>query len=570
VKITSDALYSALVDDLRCYAGSASSLLGKGVYPTDLSRSQRAALSLSNSFLKKFMDRLDAGADRRARDKFLAANAKCAAWKPAAETPLDEHLLNGFKDRLWRFFQKGGYQREFGPDALCTRGRVGPGSSLLARGTDFYTKMFDSPLSCTSLTLYHWYNYACRLNPTWERAEEARKLKYGTAQVVQSSRLSFVPKTTEISRVICVEPTLNMWFQLAAYDELHDGLRRDFGIDLSIQPERNRALARLGSVGGGYTTIDLESASDSVSISMLEWALPKEVFRDLSKYRCSSVEMPDRTVERLQMFSSMGNGYTFPLQTIIFAAVVCSVYHWLNIPIDKPKGDWHGNYGVFGDDIICLDSSSRLVIRLLGLLGFRVNESKSFSEGPFRESCGADFYHGQNVRGVYLKEISKPSIYAMINNLVEFTARTGVAVPKVLRLLRKMVPWTPVPRWENDDAGIKTPLGFFRPRLDRNGSYAYYAWRPRPFELEIEGDKVRVPRGFKQRCFNPDGLYIALLHGSLKSNAISVRHDRVWYVRRLAVAPNWFYASHRAPKTTETGEVSDDWKRWESAFYVNL
>jgi len=248
--------------------------------------------------------------------------------------------------------------------------------------------------------------------------------------------------------------------------------------------------------------------------------------------------------------------------------VVCAVYWYLGIKPLKPSTGF-GNYGVFGDDIICVAESYSLVVHLLGLLGFRVNQHKSFNNGPFRESCGADYYHGFNVRGVYLKSSQMPSLFAAINQLNIFTARTGVRVPLTSAFLRKHVPWTTVPLWENDDAGIRTPLSFVTPRLDSNGSYAYYAWKPESAKLKVSDDEVSVPKGSKKRFFNPDGLHCAFLAGRLISMTIPIRHDRVRYRRKLSVAPNWEFSPSLATETSALRRAGE-WKRCETAFYLNL
>jgi hypothetical protein len=98
---------------------------------------------------------------------------------------------------------------------------------------------------------------------------------------------------------------------------------------------------------------------------------------------------------RLEKFSSMGNGYTFELETITFAAIAMSVCH------DCVLGrDVH----VFGDDIIVPSRHATEVCELLSLLGFSLNVKKTFLEGSFRESCGGDYYDGVGVRPYQLKE----------------------------------------------------------------------------------------------------------------------------------------------------------------------
>jgi hypothetical protein len=98
----------------------------------------------------------------------------------------------------------------------------------------------------------------------------------------------------------------------------------------------------------------------------------------------------------LEKFSSMGNGYTFPLETLIFYAIAFGVCVELGIPTHDVRA--------YGDDIICPTQAYPLLAEVLTHLGFDVNRKKSFSEGPFRESCGADYFQGIDIRPVYVKD----------------------------------------------------------------------------------------------------------------------------------------------------------------------
>jgi hypothetical protein len=83
----------------------------------------------------------------------------------------------------------------------------------------------------------------------------------------------------------------------------------------------------------------------------------------------------------LKKMSSMGNGYTFELMTLILTAISRTL---------DPAAT------VFGDDIIIAKDCAPRLIELLQEVGWVVNLDKSFVEGPFRESCGANWHddHG--------------------------------------------------------------------------------------------------------------------------------------------------------------------------------
>jgi hypothetical protein len=103
----------------------------------------------------------------------------------------------------------------------------------------------------------------------------------------------------------------------------------------------------------------------------------------------------------LEKFSSMGNGFTFELETIIFAAICATAL--------KRHGH-HGQLGVDvfvnGDDMIVPTVMAHNVISVLRFCGFEINEAKSyFGSESFRESCGGDFFAGKPVRSYYLKNV---------------------------------------------------------------------------------------------------------------------------------------------------------------------
>jgi len=72
---------------------------------------------------------------------------------------------------------------------------------------------------------------------------------------------------------------------------------------------------------------------------------------------------------------------------------------------------------VYGDDIIVRKSVYEPLIELLAYLGFTTNSRKTFSSGPFRESCGADWYEGKDVRPFTLDFAldSVESIFKILN-----------------------------------------------------------------------------------------------------------------------------------------------------------
>lgn len=221
-----------------------------------------------------------------------------------------------------------------------------------------------------------------QLPPALPLADVERKIR-----VVPGNKLTFVPKTMATHRAIAVEPLLNSYVQSGVDAVMRRRLVERCGNDLRDQ-SLNQKLAREGSVTGSLATIDLSSASDTLSCGLIKRLLPYGWWRLLSAIRSpKSLDVESGAWVDLWKFSSMGNNFTFPLQTLVFLA------------LSKALGSERAR--VYGDDIIVEAELAPSLCDYLGRFGMLVNWNKSFYEGPFRESCGSDWWHGSSVRAIY-------------------------------------------------------------------------------------------------------------------------------------------------------------------------
>lgn len=230
--------------------------------------------------------------------------------------------------------------------------------------------------------------------------------------LVRGSQWTSVPKTFKTDRGINIEPILNSYMQKGIGTVIRDRLRKE-GVDLNDQGA-NQLLAQLGSnlgdVPHGLATIDLSMASDCIAYLLVMDVLPYDWFVLLDSCRSPSCLMPDGNWRVLEKFSAMGNGYTFELESLIFYALLSVIC-----------GD-DEVISVYGDDLICPNKYFDQVCDALRLIGFTPNEKKSFGSGPFRESCGRDFWYGTNIRPLYIKKNLSPKELFRIHN---FFKRTG-------------------------------------------------------------------------------------------------------------------------------------------------
>lgn len=218
------------------------------------------------------------------------------------------------------------------------------------------------------------------------------KALYAKCDFVRYNKICFAPKTAKIHRTIAVEPLGNSILQKGADLVMRARLLR-VGLDLSDQTV-NQQFALAGSkldVSDPIATIDLRNASDRGALNLVKLLFPASWFELLNSLRCEYFLL-DGKEHRYQKFSSMGNGTTFPIETLLFAAACHAV------GCGTPGKD----FAVYGDDIAVPASKAKVLLKLLRVMGFAANGSKTFFEGPFRESCGEDWFGGASVRPLVL------------------------------------------------------------------------------------------------------------------------------------------------------------------------
>lgn len=247
-------------------------------------------------------------------------------------------------------------------------------------------------------------------------------------QVVSGNLVTTVPKNAKTDRIIAIEPDWNMFFQLGLGAAIRRRLQR-VGCLLPDAQERNKRLACAGSLTGHFATLDLKSASDTVSLGLCDLLLPPDVLEMILSLRSEYGHVGEDLV-LYEKVSSMGNGFTFELETAMFWALASSC---------DPSGD----AAVYGDDIIMSSETAPLLIQVLTELGLEINGKKTFYEGPFRESCGGHYFHGIDVTPPYFKEevCDMPSYIRAHNKLLHSFGRSDTT-----DFLRRKIPrylWGP-------------------------------------------------------------------------------------------------------------------------------
>jgi len=241
---------------------------------------------------------------------------------------------------------------------------------------------------------------------------ELHALAYPTWKISFSheigNKIVTVPKNSKTDRTIAIEPGINLWYQKSIGTMIRRRLYR-LGCNLNSQ-ERNQKLARLSSKTGHLATIDFSQASDSISLETVRALLPARWFllMDITRSQFGSI---DNRVLRYEKFSSMGNGFTFELESLIFLAIALSVCKYLQVDSSEVS--------VYGDDVVIPVECVDLFREICAIYGFTVNVQKSYSTGHFRESCGEHFFAGINCKPYFLRKVvsNEKDIYLAANSI---------------------------------------------------------------------------------------------------------------------------------------------------------
>lgn len=316
-------------------------------------------------------------------------------------------------------------------DSLCLSSHTFGASTRVRRGPSAAFQKHTGIAHVSSSAVTHWREM---VSDTLLNDQEIC--------IQESSVLFTVPKKTDIDRVACKEPEINMFLQRSVGSHIRKRLRR-FGIDLNDQT-RNQELART-ALKQKLATLDLSAASDSITTQLVLELLPFEWYSLLDDLRVKSTII-DGEVHSLEMFSSMGNGFTFELESLIFWALTRAICKRSGIK---------GRISVYGDDIIAPQTAARRIARCFGWFGFKVNPKKSHWSGFFRESCGKHFHAGLDVTPFYVREPVKTMnhIIRLLNRLCEWDGRGFgfITDPRVLHFWLKWRAHVPSSLWGGTD-----------------------------------------------------------------------------------------------------------------------
>ena len=359
--------------------------------------------------------------------QFYACEAQCAKTNlrllPYITDPLSEDCDPGVLSFIKRVRKEVAFCLGRVPSRIYPRFSGGSTMSDSGSETTIPDKLTSIPTHTQGFSIFtpYWMEWS-----SWGRLFGDGSREFPT--VVRGNEFFTVAKDANKRRGCCKEPSLNVTHQLDVGNRIRGCLRRRFGVDLTSGQQYHQYLAKVASTTGEFATLDQSNASDTLSRGLVRLLLPEEWFTLLDSLRSHSTLVDGRWVH-LEKFSSMGNGFTFELETLIFLCLARSACGL--------RRDWVTCYG---DDLIVPSEDAEAVKAVLRFFGFTLNERKSFVSGHFRESCGGDFFDGVPVRAFYMKELpDEPQKWIGLANGIRRVASADTHIP--LRRRRVYAAW---------------------------------------------------------------------------------------------------------------------------------
>lgn len=331
--------------------------------------------------------------------KFLANQERLMTFRIPTDEPLVRDVLS--RARGWAERILG----DFDPVEICERATFGKKSSVgVSMREACEGARLEAPISGSDDHI-DWFRhyYGVWNRPALKYAEStAARGNTPLFQSVDVLEAVLVPKTWKSLRMIMPNSTLGTLYSSGLGRTLEDRLRA-FGFDIKHLQEVHRVLAKIGSETGSLVTADQSMASDNITEQLVREIMPWRWANALCFGRISRISLYGETIDS-PTFATMGIGFTFPLQTLLFLVLL--------LAIRDIKGlDEATVVSVFGDDLVYATEMHPLVVDVFPKLGLVLNLDKTFAEGNFRESCGGDYYRGVDVRPFLLGTVDGESAH---------------------------------------------------------------------------------------------------------------------------------------------------------------
>lgn len=355
----------------------------------------------------------------------------------------------------------------------------------------------------------------------------------------QPVRVCLVPKTLKSPRIIAIEPVCMQYTQQGIRSLLYEAIelkgvqkgRVNF-TDQSI----NQRLAMKASRTGRLATIDLSDASDRVprDLALTMFNGNPDLRDAIDACRSTRATVGGLKTISLSKFASMGSALCFPVEAMYFYTIcVVALFRSTSLPItySNLKKLARMVY-VYGDDIIIPVAYAESVLDYLQKYNCKVNNSKTFCSGRFRESCGIDAYAGHDVTPTYVRR-TRPKNRRQATSIISWVSTANSFYQRGLwrtaqfmyNQIERLIGFLPYVSSESGALGRVSYLGYrsigrWNPELHR---FEVRAWVPRPIrrtdELDGHGALVKSLSKLEDLEKHPlanrksDHLELSELHG---------------------------------------------------------
>jgi len=250
------------------------------------------------------------------------------------------------------------------------------------------------------------------LASSWRYFQDLEHVQLLEPGAERPARVISVPKTLKTPRIIAIEPTCMQYVQQGLLVSIQSRIDRDNVASRLVgwaSQVPNQHLACQGSRNGTLASLDLKEASDRVSNEHVRVLLRNHrlLAEAVDSTRTRKARVLGHGLIDLVKFASMGSALCFPFEAMVFATIIfAAIEEDLARPITrKDIKSYLGKVRVYGDDIIVPVDHVESTIRWLTAFGLIVNTGKSYWTGKFRESCGGDYYDGNDISIVRMRSV---------------------------------------------------------------------------------------------------------------------------------------------------------------------
>lgn len=344
--------------------------------------------------------------------RFAEMRSRIESGQPPTDDPSVNRLCLRFYEAL-RF----ALGDTFPTEEICEQAYYGPGSTVSVRGREVHYARKVEALECGSAarelaveSLRHdkavWKHVG--MDPTYSLNDSAiAGFKRVTRELLAangepSDRLMFIHKSITALRSIGAQPTCSGMVQLGVHSY---GVRVLERVNVFLEDQSwNQKGARAGSIAwegeNPWCTLDKSNASNLLALGLVQTFFPPSWGKALCRLRTPTYTAPEELgggTHTYHMYAGMGNGTTFFVETLVFWAMAYATSGEESVDAFVRKRE----YAVYGDDVVLRRDHAKAYMAFATFMGFAFNAEKTFLEGPFRESCGADYFAGVNVRPGY-------------------------------------------------------------------------------------------------------------------------------------------------------------------------